>query len=202
MKFHLNHKSLLVVLSVMLVMSLTSCRDTSKSEQVVPASSDVSTTQPVEVDSLTLALLPDAPSAPILDMAELFSPKDISEIGEDIKELDSLQLAQVAVVTVKDFKGIAPLDYATALANKWGVGHKETNDGITIVIKPKTGERNEERGEVAFATGLGMQKIITDDMCKRINDEVMVPKFKKNQYGEGVKDALNKIKDILTGDKD
>ena len=107
-----------------------------------------------------------------------------------------------AVVVVDDLKGMKALDYATALANKWGVGHKETNDGITILVKPKTGDTPQGKGQAAIAVGTGMEKILTNELCQRIIDEEMIPKFKQNNYGEAIEEALDKIKDILTGDKD
>lgn len=146
--------------------------------------------------------MPAAPSFPLLDMVGILNQKDSIEISKKIKELDSLKLAQVAVVITDDLKGMDVKDYATKLGNNWGVGHKETNNGITIVVKPKKDDTPEGGGKAAIATGLGMEKIITNDMCKRIIQEEMVPEFKQDKYGEAIEDALDKIKDILTGDKD
>ena len=177
-------------MAAVLLLTISACRDTSKSaDQSAQASQSEAVDQQINED-----LLPDAPSSPILDMASLLSEKDVKGITEKIIELDSLKLAQVAVVTVNDLKGRKALDYATALANKWGVGHKETNDGITIVVKPKTGDA---KGEAAIATGLGTEKKFPDQMCTDVIDMIMVPKFKENKYGEGIEDALDKIKDIL-----
>jgi uncharacterized protein len=184
-------KSILTfAMAAVLLLTISACRDTSKSaDQSAQASQSEAVAQQINED-----LLPDAPSSPILDMVGLLSEKDVKEITEKIIELDSLKLAQVAVVTVNDLKGMKALDYATALANKWGVGHKETNDGITIVVKPKTGDA---KGEAAIATGLGTEKKFPDQMCTDVIDMIMVPKFKENKYGEGIEDALDKIKDIL-----
>lgn len=154
--------------------------------------------------SLTLALavllvaaLPGCKSngaQAIMDNAQILSADDVESITNVINKLDTKNLAQVAVVTTTDLEGKAILDYATELANKLGVGHKESNDGITIVVKPKT---EDSKGEVTIATGLGMEKILTNDMCKSLCDEVMIPRFKENQYGQGIKDVLDKIKDFL-----
>lgn len=177
-------------MAAVLLLTISACRDTSKSaDQSAQASQSEAVAQQINED-----LLPEAPSSPILDMASLLSEKDVKEITEKIIELDSLKLAQVAVVTVNDLKGMKALDYATALANKWGVGHKETNDGITIVVKPKTGDA---KGETAIATGKGMEKILTNEVCQLIIDQEMIPEFKKNDYGKAIKEALDKIKEIL-----
>lgn len=182
-------------MAAVLLLTIAACRDTSKSaEQSVQASQSEAVAPKAADASLATDTFPEAPSSPVLDMVGLLSPEDVGEITEKVFELDSLKLAQVAVVIVDDLKGMKALDYATALANKWGVGHKETNDGITIVVKPKTGDA---KGETAIATGLGTEKVLTNDMCQRIIDEQMIPEFKKNDYGEAIKDALDVIKDLL-----
>lgn len=177
-------------MAALLLLTIASCRDTSKSGE---QSAQTSQSEAV-VQQATKDLLPDAPSSPVLDLVGVLSDEGMKEIAEKTIELDSLKLAQVAVVIVDDLKGMKALDYATALGNKWGVGHKETNDGITIVVKPKTGDA---KGEATIATGLGTEKVLTNDMCQRIIDEKMIPKFKENKYDEAIKDALDVIKDLL-----
>ena len=182
-------------MAAVLLLAISACRDTSKSAEQSAQASQSEAIAPKGVDTSKVAdTFPEAPSSPVLDMVGVLSPEDVREITEKIIELDSLKLAQVAVVIVDDLKGMKAHDYATALGNKWGVGHKETNDGITIVVKPKKGDA---KGETAIATGLGTEKKFPDQMCTDVIDMIMVPKFKENKYGEGIEDALDKIKDIL-----
>lgn len=154
--------------------------------------------------TLALALLPiaalpgcksnDNGQQCVFDNAHILSTQDVERITSKINDLDTRGMAQVAVITTTQLDDKPILDYATTRANELGVGHKETNDGITIVVKPKT---STSKGEAAIATGLGMEKIISSHMCKRLCDEVMIPQFKNNHYGEGIEDALDKIEDIL-----
>ncbi len=200
----MKNKSLLgIALAALLLLTFTACRDANKTaSQSAQASLEPSAPAPVTQDSALQDTFPEVPSSPVLDMVGVLTPEDINDIAEDAVELDNLKLAQVAVVVVDDLKDMNALDYATALANKWGVGHKETNDGITIVVKPKTGDTPQGKGQAAIAVGMGMEKILTNELCQRIIDEEMIPKFKQNNYGEAIEEALDKIKDILTGDKD
>lgn len=188
-------------MAAVLLLAISACRDTSKSAEQSAQASQSEAIAPKGVDTSKVAdTFPEAPSSPVLDMVGLLSPEDVREITEKTIELDSLKLAQVAVVIVDDLKGMKAHDYATALGNKWGVGHKETNDGITIVVKPKKGDA---KGETAIATGIGMEKILTNEVCNLIIDQEMIPEFKKNDYGKAIEEALDKIKEILTlnGDK-
>lgn len=179
-----------MVIAALLLVAIASCRDTSKSaEQSTQVAQSEAVTQQAAKD-----LLPAAPSSPVLDMVGVLSDEGMKEITEKTIELDSLKLAQVAVVIIDDLKGMKAINYATALGNKWGVGHKDTNDGITIVVKPKT---DDAKGEAAIATGKGMEKILTNEVCQLIIDQEMIPEFKKNDYGKAIEEALDKIKEIL-----
>ena len=120
-----------VAMAALLLVAITACRDTSKSAgQSVQVSSNEAEAPKAADASPASDTLPEAPSSPVLDMVGVLSPEAVREITEKTIELDSLKLAQVAVVIIDDLKGMKALDYATALGNKWGVGHKETNDGI------------------------------------------------------------------------
>ena len=200
-RFLMKTKSIMkVALAVLLLVTIASCRDTSKSaEQSAQASQNEAVETKTVDTSLTTDTFPEAPSSPVLDKVGVLSPEDVREITEEIMDLDSLGLAQVAVVIVDDLKGMKAHDYATALGNKWGVGHKEPNDGITIVVKPKTPEA---KGEAAIATGLGMEKILSDEDCQLIINQKMIPEFKQEKYGKAIEEALDEIEDILTKKKD
>ena len=184
-------------MAALLLLTVTACRDTNKSAE---QSSTLASAQDTSV--AVVEGLPEAPQCSILDMAGVLSKEDSLEIAKKIRELDSLKLAQVAVVITNDLKGMNAHFYATQIGKKWGVGNKETNNGITIVVKTKVDDTPEGKGKAAIATGLGIEKIIDNDMCLRMIEEEMVPKFKQNKYGEAIEDVLDKIKDILTGDKD
>lgn len=181
-----NKLNIILALAMLLMVALPACKNADQNQQSV----DTATAPQQE--------LLENPASQVVDIAGILNEQDIKALLDKTNVLDSLKLAQVAIVTVNDLEGKKAIDYATAIANKWGVGHKDTNDGITILVKPKTGDTPEGKGEATIATGTGMQKILTDSMCKSIIDKTMLPKFKENKYGEGISDALDKIKEILT----
>ena len=157
-----NKSYFILALAMLLLMALPACKNADQSQQ----SGDSTPTSQQE--------LLENPTSQVVDIAGILNEQDIKILLDKTNMLDSLRLAQVAIVTVNAIEGEA-IDFATNLANKWGVGHKDTNDGITILIKPKTSNTPED-----------------------IIDDIMLPKFKENKYGEGISDALDKIKEILT----
>ena len=70
-------------------------------------------------------------------------------------------------------------DYSLAIANAWGVGDKDKNNGILICVSLSM--RN-----IQIRTGLGIEKAITDDMVRQVIDSVIIPNFNKQEYTTGI----------------
>ena len=75
---------------------------------------------------------------------------------------------------MNDLKGYDIVDYSQRLGQKWGVGEKKYNNGVIIVLKPKTAE---DKGEVNIDVGYGMEPIIPDITAKQIIENEMIPQF-------------------------
>lgn len=187
----MKNKSLIsIILALLIVAVFPSCRNQTSYEK---DSSKLSKAH--KITSIDPDELPDTTSSPVLDMVGVLSDDDLEIITSQIEELDSIEWAQIAVVIVDDLHGHNRLTYANAILRKWGVGHKDKNDGIVILVKPKTAD---SKGEAAIATGLGMQDILSDHTCRRIVDEKMIPAFKDDEYGYGITHAIGLIAKILS----
>lgn len=98
-------------------------------------------------------------------------------------ETDLLQKAdsvgvQILILTVNDLEGMEPAMYATEVGNTWGVGGKDYDNGIVMLIKP----RNEHgKGEVFIATGFGNEGALPDGTVHQIVQE-MLPALKAENY--------------------
>lgn len=144
------------------------------------------------------ATLPDAPAgAPlVVDYTGVLDSSALSINRELIAFADSTTI-EIAVVTVADLQGMDPTMYGTELGRKWGIGQKGKNNGVVIVIKPKT---EDSKGQVGIAVGYGLEGLLTDATCKRIIEYEMIPFFKEEKYAGAVWSALNVIMPIVAGD--
>ena len=88
-------------------------------------------------------------------------------------------LVQMVVVTTPDLKGRDVKDYTVDLANAWGIGHHERNDGVVVLVAP-----NERRARISV--GHGLETTITDEEAQRILDEGMLPRFAMRDFEVGV----------------
>jgi uncharacterized protein len=121
------------------------------------------------------------------DFENILSEKQEKELSEIIERFEKRSSNQIAIITVDSITPYTNMkDYATSLANKWGVGQKVKNNGLLIVISSKLRQSR-------IATGLGTEKVLTDQMCQRIIDEHMIPHFRKGEYFKGLQEGLTEL---------
>lgn len=112
---------------------------------------------------------------------------------------DSLQ-AEIAVVVLPAIDGgrYGSLhEFGVELYNRWGIGNHDSQKGLLIALTTAPGER-----EVSFITGYGMEGVLPDALCKRIQSQVMIPYMKEGNYGSGLVAGVSAVNGILRGDVD
>ncbi|MEW6382279.1 MAG: TPM domain-containing protein [bacterium] len=113
------------------------------------------------------------------DYAQILSPREEEAISGIIRELHRKTTAEIALVTLES---VAPYDinlYAVKLFEKWGIGTKDKDNGVLILLALK------ER-EVRIEVGYGLEGILPDGLAGEIIRKYMIPSFKKENYGQGI----------------
>ena len=129
--------------------------------------------------------IPDAPNPPRLvnDLAGLMDASNIRFLEDSLVRFAKRTSTHVTVVTVNTFDGTDAADFAQKLGQKWGVGQKSKNNGVVVLVKPKT---EDSKGQAFIATGYGLEGALPDVTCSRIVNNVMIPHFKQNDYAGGI----------------
>lgn len=104
---------------------------------------------------------------------------------------------QIAIVIVESLKRYEANEYAVALGRKWGVGGKEFNNGIVILISTGGSEGNRD---AYIATGYGLEGAIPDITAKTIVDNAIIPNFKQGNYYRGLDEATDDIIKAAAGE--
>lgn len=123
--------------------------------------------------------------SPVVDTAEILSPSFEAELSAQLAELEADTLVQLVVVTSPDLKGQPIADYTQDIANDWGVGSAERNDGLVLLVAPN------ER-EVRIAVGLGLELTVTDEEAGAIVDD-MLPRFQTGDYEGGIEIGVESL---------
>jgi len=126
----------------------------------------------------------------VTDMADVLDPTVEAEIESRLAGLHRDLDVEVAVVTVQEVDGTTPKSFATRLFNLWGIGDREANNGLLVLLV--LGERRME-----METGYGLESILTDAWLGRMQKSHMVPEFKRGDYGAGLQIGLVRIDERL-----
>lgn len=148
----------------------------------------------------SLAQIPERPVPPRLvnDFAGVLSRNEFSKLENTLEDFARQTSTQIIVVTVADLEGYDRSDYAFQLGEKWGVGQKGKDNGIVVLLKPKTSDSS---GQVFVATGYGLEGVLPDAIVNRdIVDHEMIPRFKQNDYYGGLTAGLDVIMSITRGE--
>jgi uncharacterized protein len=77
------------------------------------------------------------------------------------------------------------------LFTTWGIGKKDKDNGLLLLLVV-------DQRTVRFHTGSGIEGVLPDVICKRIQRDYMVPDFKNGNYNAGVLAGLQQVTRILT----
>lgn len=144
-------------------------------------------------------IIPERPSPPRLvnDFTGTLNASELDRLEQKLVAFNDTTSTQIAVVLVNTLGDYDKAQFADLLGEKWGVGHKGKDNGLVVLVKPKTAE---EKGEAFIATGYGLEGAVPDAVVKRIIEEEMIPHFMRNRYFEGLDRATDILMSLTAGE--
>ena len=81
--------------------------------------------------------IPDRSNPPRLvnDFAGVLNADERNQLENTLEQFARQTSTQIVIVTVSDLEGYEPVDYAVRLGEKWGVGQKDKDNGLVILLK-------------------------------------------------------------------
>lgn len=141
----------------------------------------------------------EIPNVQLRDARRYVSNPDGILSAEAVRRIDSIcgslrgrGLAQVAVVAVDDIAGGDPFSFAIELFRSWGVGSARNSNGLGVLLV-------KDLHEIRFVTGGGLEGILPDALCKRIQMQRMLPFFREGDYSAGMVAGLEAAATVLEG---
>lgn len=135
---------------------------------------------------------PPQPARLVNDFAGVMSTNQQAELERKLVAYDDSTSTQIAVVTVKTLEGYDVADYANRLFEQWGIGGKENNNGVLILL-------GLEERKVRIEAGYGVEDRLTDALSRRIIEQQLLPAFREGDYAGGFDAATTTITEILSG---
>lgn len=118
-------------------------------------------------------------SGRVVDDADIIPPAVEQQLTTKLAALEQQSQRQFVVATIADLQGYPIEDYGYRLGRHWGIGDKERNDGILLIVAPA--ERR-----VRIEVGYGLEPVVTDALASSIIDTSILPRFRADDYPGGI----------------
>jgi uncharacterized protein len=115
----------------------------------------------------------------VSDPAHHLAPATVARIDSIIFALERTASVEMAVVVIDSLDGLTAHDAALLLHRRWGVGKGDRNNGLVLLWSPAT-------RQLSVSVGYGLEGVLTDAMTGRIEDDVIIPLFRKGEFDTGI----------------
>jgi uncharacterized protein len=133
------------------------------------------------------------PDGYVNDFAAVLTDDDEAYLESYLRTLETETSAEVAIVTVTSLDGMSIEEYGNRLFAEWGIGKKQLDNGVLLLVAP------DDRA-VRIEVGYGVEEILPDGLAGEIIRGDMVPEFKAGNLRRGIGRGVDRIARILRRD--
>jgi uncharacterized protein len=126
------------------------------------------------------------------DNAELLSTSMRETLSNELAAHERVTSNQLVVVTLTSLQGYSIDDFGYQLGRHWGIGQKERDNGVLLIVAP-----NERK--VRIEVGYGLEGVLTDALSHSIIQTVILPQFKKGNMPQGIINGARTIMQAMDG---
>lgn len=129
----------------------------------------------------------------VYDQAQMMNTNDSKRLEQKLINYSDTTSTQIVVVTINSLQGNDIALFGTELAHKWGIGQKDKDNGILLLV-------SKEDRRMTIRTGYGMEHLLTDALSKRIIENIITPAFKQGSYYQGLDQGTTAIMQVMSGE--
>jgi uncharacterized protein len=127
----------------------------------------------------------------VTDNANIITPEYREKITSLADKINKETTVEIAVLTIDSLEGDSPENYAVQTFRQNGVGKKDNNNGLLILVA-----KNDRK--YRFEVGYGLESTIPDAMKVPIGDKIITPNFRNEDYGKGIYESMLVIEGLAT----
>src|SRR3990167_3471795 len=127
----------------------------------------------------------------VTDNANIIGADYKQKITDLADKINKETTVEIAVLTVESLEGDDPENYALQTFRQNGVGKKDNNNGLLILVA-----KNDRKYK--FEVGYGLEGTIPDAMKVPIGDKIITPNFRNGDYGKGIYESMLAIEGLVT----
>lgn len=140
--------------------------------------------------------VPPAPAdVPIVDQTNTLTAEQKTELAGMIARERSSSGNQIGVLMIRSLEDEALEEYSIKVAREWGIGTKERDNGVLLLIA-----KDDRR--VRIEVGYGLEGALPDIRSGQIIRERIAPEFRAGRYFEGIRSGLEGITAAIHNEAD
>lgn len=121
----------------------------------------------------------------------VLSPETVMRLDNAIANLWDKTSVELVVVAIDHIDpSMTPEEFATALFEKWGIGKRDKDNGLLVLIA------RDDRA-VQIRTGYGIEGVVPDIIAGRIIRDNMLPYFRDGDYDSGTIAGVSKLSEVI-----
>lgn len=124
------------------------------------------------------------------DFANVLSGSTKNAVLQRAAQLEEQSGIQLVISTVPDMGGQDIESYALEMARSYGIGQKEKDNGVLILLA------KEER-KIRIEVGYGLEGILPDSKAGRLIDQYALSALKQNDFDAGLYQLFLAVADVL-----
>lgn len=128
----------------------------------------------------------------VTDLAGLLTADQVSVLDSKLRELESTDSTQVAVLIIPSLEGEALEDYSMRVVEAWKLGQKTQDNGALLFVSMK------DRA-IRIEVGYGLESNLTDARTYQIIHNDMFPRFREGDFFGGIDAGLTGIAQTVRG---
>lgn len=128
----------------------------------------------------------------VYDYADLLSNEQKTRLEQKLIRYSDTTSTQIVVAVIPNLKGEYEGTLAPKWAHEWGIGQKDEDNGVFILLS------TEDR-KIWIAPGYGLEHILTAGINGEIIRNYIIPEFKKGDYYAGLEVGTDQLIKLFSG---
>jgi uncharacterized protein len=129
----------------------------------------------------------------VVDQANLLSEQQKSRLTSLLAKHEETTSNQIVIVTLQSLQEYAIAEYGYQLGRHWGIGQKDRNNGVLLIVAPN-------QRKVRIEVGYGLEGALTDVLASQIIQNEITPRFRDGDLSGGIEAGTSAILEAVVGE--
>ncbi|MES2300126.1 MAG: YgcG family protein [Pseudomonadota bacterium] len=131
--------------------------------------------------------------SPVTDLTGTLKAEQVAQLASRLRAFEDRKGSQLAVLILPTTQPESIEQYAIRVAEQWKLGRKRVDDGAILVVT-----KNDRA--LRIEVGYGLEGVLNDATAKRIVDDIIVPRFKQDDFYGGIAAGIDSMMKVVDGE--